>query len=302
MLDELRALAVFPSVVEQGSFRGAARTLALSPSVVSHHVRSLEESVGVALLYRSTRKLVLTPAGERLAVEAQAMVASAERGLDQARGLGETLSGALRVTMPAFLAETSICRDIAAFARTHPEVRLTLSFSEVPKDLLDDGFDLALRMGALQDSTHKTRKLAEMQRVLVAAPELAASQRPLRTPEDLASWPFVHLGSRPPALSLRHQKHGKEAKVAYTPAVLVDNAAAMRGLMLAGVGLATLPEALVRTDLASGRAVEVLGAWRVAPIAVHALWPDGAVKPTLTLRFLDEIGPPIAALFAPTAP
>ena len=297
MLDELRALAIFAKVVEDGSFRGAARRLALSPSVVSHHVRTLEERVGVALLHRSTRRLVLTPAGERLVAEAQAMVASAERGLDQARGLSAIPSGSLRLTIPAFLAETSLCADIAAFARAHPAVRLMVSFSEVPRDLLNDGFDLALRIGTLADSTHKTRKLSEMRRVLVAAPSLAASQPPLSAPRDLKGWPFLHLGSRAPTLAMRHR--AQAAQVTYAPVLTVDSAGAMRRLMLAGAGLATLPEVLVQGDLKEGRAVEILPAWRVATVAVHALWPGGAVKPTLTLRFLDFITPRIEALFAP---
>lgn len=297
MLDELRALAVFARVVEEGSIRGAARALALSPSVVSHHVRALEERVGVVLLYRSTRKIVLTPAGERLAREANAMVASAERGLDEVRGLGATPSGALRVTMPAFFAETSLCAQVATFACAHTRVRLVLSFSEAPRDLLADGFDLALRMGRLEDSAHKSRLLARMRRVLVAAPAVISSQRSARVPADLEPWPFVHLGSRPPTLALTHRSRKETAHVTYAPSLVVDSATAMRSLVVAGAGVATLPEVLVRHDLSEKRLVEVLPSWVVASVPVHSLWPEGAVKPALTLRFLEFLGPQVAALF-----
>lgn len=301
MLDELRALAVFARVAEEGSIRGAARALSLSPSVVSHHVKALEERVGVVLLYRSTRKLALTPAGERLAAEARAMVAAAERGLDEARGASAAPSGALRVTMPAFLSETTLCRDVAEFARLHPRVRLTVSFTEVRHDLLKDGFDLALRMGKQEDSTHKTRRLAEMERALVAAPALLQTTRAPRAPKDLEALPFIHLGQRPPVLALKHRTRPESAQITYAPTLTVDSAIALRSLVLAGGGVATLPEVLVRDDLARGRAVELLPSWRAAAVAVYAVWPAGAVKATLTTRFLDYVGPRVSALFGGAA-
>ena len=301
MLHELRALAVFSHVVQEGSVRGAARALKLSPSVVSHHLRALEERVGTVLLYRSTRRLVLPPAGERLAAEAQAMVASAERGLDEARGLSAMSSGTLRATMPAFFAETPICDDFAKFARANPRVRLELGFSEAPRDLLRDGFDLALRMGKLDDSAHKSRLLARMRRVLVASPALVATQRPALAPRDLETWPFVHLGSRRPILAMVSRTRKETSQVTYVVSLVVDSAAAMRALVVAGAGIATLPEVFVRRDLAEGRVVEVLPSWIVAAVPVYALWPDGAVKPALTLRVLDFLAPRVAALFAAQA-
>lgn len=301
MLDELRALAIFAHIVQSGSIRGAARALSLSPSVVSHHLRSLEERVGTSLLYRTTRKLSLTTAGERLAAEAQSMVACAERGLDGLRGASVAMRGTLRVTVPAFLAATRFPRELAEFAHAYPNVSLTVSFTEVPRDLLTDGFDLALRMGPLTDSTHQTRLLAQMERALVATPDLHASRKRPRTPEDLAHWPFVHLGSRPPVLQLRHHTTGKETKLTYTPRITADSASAIHALMLAGAGLATLPRVLIHDDLTNERAVEVLKPWKVASVAVRAVWPPTTVKTALTHHFLDFISPRIATLFSSSA-
>src|SRR5262245_59882077 len=141
MLDELRALAVLAKVAEVGSFRGAARALALAPSVVSHHVRALESRLGLPLIYRSTRKLSLTPAGAHLADDARRMVALAERGLDGVRSHGARLRGTLRVTLPASLAATSVCGDFAEFAREHPEVQIAANFTDARRDPLREGFD-----------------------------------------------------------------------------------------------------------------------------------------------------------------
>jgi DNA-binding transcriptional LysR family regulator len=246
MLDQLRALAVFARVADLGSFREAARVLELSPSVVSHHVRELETRVATPLLHRTTRRLALTPAGERLVAHARDMVEAAERGL----GGVTTATGRLRVTAPAFLAATELCHDLAAFSRQHPQVDLVISFSETPQDLLGSGLDVAFRIGALRDSTHRTRKLADMRRVLVAAP--GALDTKLRTPRDLAAQRFIQLKTRPPVVVLAKPGH-KSVSVSVSPKISVDSAAAIRELALAGAGIATLPELLVRDDVQRGR-------------------------------------------------
>lgn len=296
MLDRLRALAVFAKVADVGSFRGAASALSLSPSVVSHHVAALEEQLGVPLLYRSTRRLALTPDGETLLSAARDMVAAAQRGLDALDGRTSTPAGELRLTAPAFLAETSFGRDLAAFSTAHPKVRLVVSFTDAPRDLLRDGFDLALRMGRLTDSSHKSRRVAEMRRALVAAPRYLEG-RQVHDLGALATLDVVHLSSRPPELTLTPPNGKRAVTVAVQPKVSVDSAAAIRELVLAGAGVAALPEVLVRADLSRGRLVELLPRHRLASMAVHAVWPHNAQRPTLTLRFVDFIEPRLQGLF-----
>lgn len=302
MLDELRPLAVFAKIVELGSFRAAARALSLSPSVVSHHVSELERRLATPLLYRSTRRLALTADGERLVASAREMVGAAERGLDALTGQGASPRGALRLTAPAFLAETSLCHDVAAFSAAHPNVSLTLSFTDTPCDLLRDGLDLALRVGRLEDSAHKSRKLADMHRLLVASPAYLRARTAPRRPQDLATWDHVKLLSRAAELTL--SSPGKRpVSLVFTPKVSVDSAAAMRELVVAGAGLAALPEVLVRGELERGRLVEVLPRWRPPKLGVHAVWPSNAQRARLTQRFVDFVAAPVAALFTgPRAP
>src|SRR5262249_25955770 len=128
MLDTLKSLAVFARTVEQGSFRGAARELGLSPSVVSHHVSELERKLSLALLYRSPRPLALPPDGEKLYQWARAMLAAAAEGLESVTA--PEAPGRLRLTAPALLAETRFCRDLHAFARAHPNLSLSVRFTE----------------------------------------------------------------------------------------------------------------------------------------------------------------------------
>lgn len=297
MLDQLRSLAVFARVVELGSFRAAARALGLSPSVVSHHVRTLEEHLALPLLHRSTRRLSLTPDGQRLFESAHRMVAAAEQGLDELQGQSTTLTGALRLTMPAFMAETSFAQDLAQFSADHPRVQLHLGFGEEPRDLLKDGLDLAIRIARLDDTSHKTRKLGEMRRVLVGSPRYVQSKKPPREPADLATWSLVRLRSRPAAVSL-HRAGRRSVTLPLEPRLTVDGIGAVRALVLADAGICTMPEVSVRADLANGRLVRVLPQWESESVPVHALWPASAQRPALTMRFLDVLGPRISALFA----
>lgn len=299
MLDQLRSLAIFARVVELGSFRAASRHFSLSPSVISHHVSALEQRLAVPLLYRSTRRLALTPDGEQVLAAAREMVAAAERGLDAASG-GASPGGSLRVTAPAFLADTRLAHDLAAFSAAYPRVKLTASFTDAPRDLLRDGLDLALRIGRLEDSTHRTRKLAEMHRVLVGSPRYVNAQKSPRGPRDIEAWDYVQLSTRPPEVTLV-SKGKKPVSFAFVPRIAVDSAAAMRSLVLEGIGVAILPEVTVRSDLARGRLIEPLLAWTPASLGVHAVWPRNAQRAGLTMRFVDFMADRVAELFAPPA-
>ena len=219
------------------------------------------------------------------------MVEAAERGLDGV----SSVTGRLRVTAPAFLAASEMCRDLAAFVAQHPGVDLAISFTEATQDLLRDGLDVAFRIGSLGDSTHKARKLADMRRVLVAAPEVAASAK-LRTPRDLTAHGFVQLSSRPPRLTLARPGR-KPVTVALHSRISVDSAAAVRELALAGAGIATLPELLVRDDLSRGHLVSVLPKWTVASVGVYAVWPSHAQRAELTQAFVAFVAPRFASLF-----
>lgn len=301
MIEHLKALAVFARTVDAGSFRGAARELSLSPSVVSHHVAELERRLEVTLLYRSTRRLALTPDGERLYQAARDMLTAASRGIDAALGQGEGAVGELRVTAPALLAETRFCRDLAAFMRAHPRVRLRVGFTEQRRDLLRDGLDLALRIGRLDDSQLKARRLTVMPRVLVASPHYVAGREPPRGPAELAEWDWIHLSALAPEVALAPAGKKTPQVTAYTPRVAVDSATAIRGMALAGLGVASLPELLARGDLAQGRLVEVLPAWRLPSLGVYAVWPGGTARPGLTQRFVEFIEPRLGAIFGPTS-
>ena len=298
MLEDLRPLALFAKVIELGSFRAAARAYGLSASVVSHHVSELESRFGVPLLYRSTRRLALTPDGESLLLPARAMMEAAQRGVDALSGRSATPDGLLRVTAPAFFAETPFPQGLAAFLNSYPRAQLTVSFSDGPRDLLRDGLDLALRIGKLEDSAYKVRKLAEMQRLLVASPAYVESRRSARQPRELAEWDFVKLTSRPAELRLRAPNRRGVATVQFVSRVSVDSASAMRALVVEGAGIAALPEVMVRRELERGALIEVLPRWRLVSLGVYAVRPMGTAASRLTQLFVDFMEPRLVAFLS----
>lgn len=288
MLNHLRPLAVFATVVEHGSMRAAAKALQLSPSVVSHHLSQLEEHLGVALLYRSTRKLSLTRNGERLIPHARNMLNAAETGFEVALdGVGE-LSGELRVTVPALFANSPLADKIAKFSIAHPKVKLHLDFSEITRDVIADGIDVAIRAGWLRDSQLKARKLYEEERVLLASSSYVQSRSSVAHPKDLVDWDWLELS--PVALqSSFTNADGKTVSLKLTSSLAANNAAALYQLCKAGAGLAILPVFMAEADLEAGEMQSVLPEWKLKPIGVFALRPHNSPREGLASQFIDAL-------------
>ena len=296
MLDQLRQIAIFAKTVDHGSFRGAARSLRLSPSVVSHHVTQLEERLGTALLYRSTRKLSVTPDGERLLAAARDMLDAAEAGLHDVSSQTHLPTGILRLTVPAVLTHSVLVDRMAAFAKQFPGVQLTLDFSDMRRELIGGGFDIAIRMGWLADSTLMSRKLFAVERQLVASPGYLKNRAAPDTPEVLAEWDWLELAP----VSHKKAEFTKDRKRIIvprpSPRVSVNDASALCRLARLGIGLAIVPDFLVEQDVASGKLQHLLPEWSVASVGVYAVWPPNAPKDGLVKRFVDFIAAPDSQL------
>lgn len=289
MLDKLRPLAIFAKAIDHGSFRGAAAELRLSPSVVSHQISQLEEDLGVALIYRSTRKLRLTQEGAVLLEAARRMLAAVEPELAQLSASGNEPSGELNVTAPAVLSLSVLTEAIAAFAKKYPKVSLSIDFSDARRDIIDDGLDIAIRMGKRQRRSATQRRLFFVERALVASREYAAQQRPCNDPQELEAWDWIALT---PVRKLPVEFHHEtEASVRINPKakLTTNDAQALYRLARAGAGLAIVPEFLAAEDLKQDRVVNVLPHWAPYRVEVFANWPANAPKNGLIHLFLDEI-------------
>lgn len=285
MIDELRALAIFAKVVEASSFRAAANELKLSPSVVSHHVSQLEERLGVALLYRSTRQLSLTSEGETLFASAKSMLLAAERGLNSVAHQTSEPSGKLNLTVPALLTRSALVKDIAAFVKTFPKVALSISFSDIQQDVIREGIDLAIRIGNLKDSALKSKRLFDLKRKLVVSPDFMINHEIPRSPKDLIQWDWIGLKMRANTKKLIHQS-GKTFSIDFEPRIIADSVDAVCQLAIAGLGLSTPPSFLVAEDINQGFLAEPLPDWHPESLPVYAVWPPNVTKESLTFKLL----------------
>ncbi len=278
MLDELRQIAIFAKTVDHGSFRAAAKALKLSPSVVSHHVGQLEESTGTALLYRSTRKLSLTPDGERLLESAHDMIEAAESGLQQISDQSSKHSGVLRITVPALFTASALNDSLAAFALEYPNVEMSLDFSEMRRDIIADGFDIAIRAGDMKDSSLKAQKLFEFDRRLVASRAYLKSQAIPKSPDNLSDWDWIELTPvRGKKIVFRKGRKRQTVKK-INSRISANSAQAISQLACAGVGLAVVPEFVARPLAEAGDLEYVLPDWTTDPINVFAVWPSNAPR------------------------
>ncbi len=288
MIDDLRAMAIFATVAETGSFSAAGRQLRLATSGISQHVTKLEDRLGVTLLYRSTRSLSLTNDGKRLLDHAQRMIAAAEDGLNSIADISNEPAGALTITIPAFMAGSSYEQAIWGFVREHQAVAITIRYLDRNFDLVVEGIDLALRMGELPDSALRSRRLGCFGRKLVCAPSYLKSLPRMKTPDDLIRADFVAMEGLADQVVLLK---GKEEKVLHTTRgrVLVDSFAALRSALCAGLGIQRLPASVADPDLRSGALVEMLPDWSIPDLGTYGVWPDTSRRSSLTRLLIDHI-------------
>ncbi|MDU8927407.1 LysR family transcriptional regulator [Alisedimentitalea sp. MJ-SS2] len=283
-------MAIFAKTIDHGSFRGAARELRLSPSVVSHHISQLEEHLGVALLYRTTRKLTLTSEGERLLAATQNMLDAVEDELNDLTSSARDPSGELRITAPSVLSQSPFTDMLATFMARYPRIRLSLDFSDSRKELISDGFDIAIRMTLKPvGNSPSTRKLFRVPRKLVAAPELLASRPAAQQPSDLADWPWLELTPVQDREVAFHNGNSKQTMRRSGYRSSCNDAQALYRLARAGTGLAIVPDFLASKDAATDAIRFVLPEWQVAPAEVFAEWPVNAPKHGLVRLFVDTL-------------
>lgn len=290
MLDHLRALAVFSKVAEAGSFRAAARQLGISASVVSHHVTSLERFLDTPLIYRSTRKLSLTAAGQQLSHSAASMLDAAQEGFGRISRHSASPTGSLRITAPAILQYARFVTRVSTFMKHYPKVEMSINFSDRQHNIVEEGLDLALRIGWLQDSSLKSRKLADGGLMMCASPDYLQGKPLPCGPEDLGQLDIVNLVGTPTTLRLQPRgANTGEKTVRMSHRITVDSGFAAKRMAVEGCGLVMLPDFFLRDSVADGSLVEVLPEWRAPTFGIYAVWPDNPGTNALRTLFVDYI-------------
>lgn len=285
MIDHLRHMAIFARVIDEGSFRAAAKAIGLAPSRVSETVTELENYLGVTLLYRTTRKIALTNEGRVFYGRVVDMIRSAETGVNELNALSIEPLGALRVSVPAFMSSSRLSTAIGEFVLRYPHVAVSISFTDRPVRLIEDGFDMNIRVGWLQDSSMMSRKLGEIDRALVAGVRYAASRPAPNHPSDLEEWDWIRYAQRSDTMEFL-SKRKKPVKVTGNSRLQVDDIGALFHYTQQNLGITVLPRHLADRGLSTGTLVELLPHWDLRPLGVYAVWPDQSRRENLTVQFV----------------
>lgn len=296
-MEDLRPLAVFACVVRHRSMSGAARQLGISPSAVSQQVRALERSGGVTLLHRSTRKLALTEAGDRLYAECAALVAAAERARHQLAVARDAPEGELRLACVVGFGR-HIAPALRELLSAHPRLTLRLLVDDALIDLIGSRVDLALRFGRLPDSSWVARRLCRFDVWLCASPGYLARHGTPSAPEDLAGHQWLGLApTSGPSMKLAlHRAHRETVEVEVLPRIASNNQLSLQQMCSAGLGLARLGSLDVDEDLRAGRLVRVLPDWSLPALDVWAVTPQRGTQPAKVRHAIQALQDYLATL------
>jgi DNA-binding transcriptional LysR family regulator len=270
-LPDLEAWAIFASVADHGSFSAAANAMSLSKATVSKAVARLEAHIGAPLFARTSRRVALTAAGERLAVSARRIVAEAHAAEEDARDEAEAPRGLIRLAAPLSFGVSVVAPVIATFLADYPGITIDLALSDERVDIVAGGFDLALRIGVLGDSSLRARKIRDVMTHVIAAPAYLAHHGEPTHPRDLESHRVICYSLLATPDSWRFSRGSEDVVVRPTGSLRVNNGDAMLPALRAGVGIAFLPDFIVAADLEAKRLTAVLNEWQLPPLALHLI-------------------------------
>ena len=275
-------MAIFATVVRSGSFAAGARALGLTRAVVSHHVRALETKLGVPLAQRSTRSFSLTPAGEAFRVHCERLLDEAHDGLRGMELLRAEPRGEVRITCSHHFGNKRILPALLEFRRRYPAIRLHVAMNDANVDLVQQGFELAVRAGPLADSALVARRLVREPTMLCAAPAYLRRYRAPASASELEQhrWVVYPPGQR----TLTVRAGGAEVQVPVRGDVVTDSAASRLAFVLAGEGIARLPAYDAAALLASGELVHILPEVETAPLDIYLVHSQRIGPSALLLR------------------
>ena len=298
--DRFELMETFVRIVEAGNLSAAAAQLGTTQPTISRRLQALERSLGVRLLRRSTHSMTLTEDGARCLERARELLANWHAFEADLRGAGDEPEGTLRVIAPHAFGQQQLVAPMAEYLARFPRVDVEWLLHDRRPDFIAEGIDCAIQVGQIDDQGAVAVKLAEVPRIVVAAPALAARLPAPLQPGHLADIPWLAL--RPyyrTELALTSLDDGREARVAIAPRMITDSLYALRTAAVSGVGAAIVSAWLVADDLAQGRLLHLAPRWRAAPLPVYLVYPQARFHPARLRRFLEVIRASAARTFAP---
>jgi DNA-binding transcriptional LysR family regulator len=276
-------------VGELGGISPAARALGLSPSMVAKHIAHLEDRTAARLLDRTTRSVRPTPAGQAYLERVTAILDAVEEAEGLAASDTRALRGTLRLTAPVEFGQEHLAPLIVEFMAQHPEVVVVADFSNPTVDLVQEGFDLAIRIASTLDTALIGRRLARSRFFVVASPECLNRMGTPESPEDLAHRPALTFASPAPRLDWPWTREGTSGAVRVAPQLLSTSSETLRRAAVAGAGFSWLPSFVCGRDIRDGRLVPVLEDLDWGSLGLYALYPHRRFVPSRLRVFIDFV-------------
>lgn len=274
-MDSLSDIAVFVQVVDSGSFTAAAERLELSKSVVSKYVTRLEDRLGARLLNRTTRRLNLTEVGRVFYERSRRGLQEIDEAETQVSRLQGTPRGTLRLNAPMSFGILHIAPALQDFVSRYPDVSVDMNLDDRKVDVIEEGFDLAVRISDLPDSSLIARRLGPCNYVICAAPKYLDQHGTPRIPEDLHKHNCIIYQYRPSAYDWHFlTPDGKHISVSVSGSVRMNNGLAIREALLHGVGIARTPTFVVHSDIQAGRIQPILSDYSTLEVSIYLVYPQ----------------------------
>ncbi|MBF8731564.1 MULTISPECIES: LysR family transcriptional regulator [Pseudomonas] len=288
-MDQIHLMKVFVAVGELESFAAAARRLAISPAAVTRAVTALEEQLGVKLLLRTTRSVRLTEAGGRYLEDTRHILASIVEANEAAAGINASPKGDLAVTAPILFGKKFVMPCIVRYLQQYPEVDVSAYFLDRVVNLVEEGLDVAVRIGQLPDSGLKALRVGQMRRLLCASPEYLERHGTPRHPSELHRHQIIAAGALSPRTDWRFGAIDEPTLVRMKPRLTVTSNDAAIAAASAGLGIARLLSYQVADELADGRLQVILAEYEEASWPIHILHRESKYGSTKVRTFIDML-------------
>lgn len=289
-MDTLTRIRAFIDVVEAEGFSAAARKVGRSKALLSKYVRELEDEIGALLLNRTTRQFSLTEAGHTYYRTAADILKEIDNLADLVRENNADLKGRLRISAPRTYMDAEIGQSLIDFAAAYPDLSLEIVAEDRFVDLIEEGFDVAVRITKLEDSGLIARKLTDFQVYICATPDFIAAHGPIEQPSDLANVPFIiDTNSRSHNAIKLNNPEGGTVSVALTGRMEVNSPSASLRAASAGLGIAVIPDFIAWSSVESGKLKVLLDAYTPKDRGIYAIYPHRRYLPAKVRIFVDYL-------------
>lgn len=289
-MDRFDDMRTFVLVADLSSVSQAAKRLNKASSAVSRRLKDLESRLSTQLLTRTTRQIVLTDAGQLFYERAKIILSELEDAEASVRSENSGLEGTLRLTTPASFGTAYLSPVITAFMLENPTLNFDIDMTDRQVDLIAAGLDLALRIGKLQDSSLKSRRLAPIRVTVCASPAFLAEHGVPETPDDLARFPALCYSNSPsPTMWWYQSNSGESGRVRVNPRLLASSGEVIAQAAVAGIGIACEPTFIVGPELSAGTLVPVLQDYSWFDMALYVVYPSTSFLPNRTRAFIDYL-------------